>query len=71
MQDYQRRIENEKRLREAPKQQLPSLNLTLKEGETITVDIKTGGSGSNFGLLAQCENLPFILCGAFSLMLLL
>lgn len=31
-------------------QQLPSLNLTLKEGETITVDIKTNSTGrTSFG----------------------
>lgn len=31
-----------------PQKQLPKLNLSLKEGETIHVDIKTGGL-STFG----------------------
>jgi len=42
LQDYKRRLDNERRLREAPKQDLPALNLTLKEGETIKIDLKTG-----------------------------
>ena len=48
LQDYKRRLDNEKRLREMPQKQLPKLNLSLKEGETIHVDIKTGGL-STFG----------------------
>ena len=46
LQDFQRRKANEKRLLTEPQRVLPKLNLTLKEGETIKVNIKTGGSNS-------------------------
>ena len=61
LQDFQRRVQNERDLATRSKQDLPKLNLTLKEGETITVDLKTGPShfededdedgGDDFGFL--------------------